>query len=356
MTTDKNGPPRPRLLTRWIGLPDLWGYAAAVRQHLRERGWRAADVAALGALREAYRVGSAHTVIAAAGVLGELVADLARGDFRKDGRTAMEALCAAVGGDLLAVRRALDERAAALYREAVDWRIADGVLADVEVAELKACAEELGLDEPTAASLYGASVNVLFNSTVEGMLEDGQLSPEEDERLTAMLSGLKVNALFEDETIRILDDARRGWAINNAPLPEIPAPVHLQRGEKAYAVVRAEAWEERSRVSRVSYAGPALNLRVVQGVYLRAGTYAVGGQREAYEHLIGQGDLIVTSKRLIFVGPNKSISPRLDSILQIDPYIDGVRITRATGKPVLYRFETREPWFGAILSRARQDF
>lgn len=356
MTTEKDSPLRPRLLTRLIGLPDPQGYAAAMRQHLWKRGWRAADAAALRALRDTYRVGSAHAKTAAARVLGELVADLARGDFRKGGRAELQTLCEALSGDILAARRALDDRAAALYREAVDWRIADGVLADVEVAELKACAEDLGLDEPTAASLYGASVNVLFNSTVAGMLEDGQLSPEEDARLTSMLSGLKVNALFEHETIMILDDARRGWAINNAPLPEIPAPVHLQRGEKAYAVVRAEAWEERSRVSRVSYAGPALNLRVVQGVYLRAGTYAVGGQREAYEYLIGQGDLIVTNKRLIFVGANKSISPRLDSILQIDPYIDGVRVTRATGKPVLYRFETREPWFGAILSRARQDF
>ena len=76
---------------------------------------------------------------------------------------------------------------------------------------------------------------------------------------------------------------------------------------------------------------------------------------QTYEKQTGEGTLIITNKRLLFVSSGTSSSPKLNSILTVEPYIDAVIVTRGAGKPTTYRFANNDKWFAAMLSRAIVD-
>jgi hypothetical protein len=69
---------------------------------------------------------------------------------------------------------------------------------------------------------------------------------------------------------------------------------------------------------------------------------------------ISAGELIITNKRVIFRGDAKSFSFKLDKLLEINFYSDGVRLTDDKGKPRMLQFATaaNTDVIGAILSHA----
>lgn len=347
--------PEPGLLTRWFGLADMKTFAGVIRDAIDRDGPDGVDDADARALIDRYRVRPGGAGRALAAVARERAASLGAADFAdgaRDGWARLAARLSAAGDTVAGV---LHDRAREIYGLAVDQAVADEALGDEEAAALERLRGVLGLDAEEGAMVFGERVNILFNSRMREALEDGMLSPDEDARLQAMCASLTVASMFEGETARILEDARTAWAISHGPLPQVAAPVSLQRGEVAHAIVEASAHEERTRTTSIRYGGPAVRVKIMKGVYYKAGGYSVGRSTEAYEHDLGEGELIVTSKRLIFIGGNRAYSPRLDSILRIEPYVDAVRVTRGAGKPMLFRFARKDPWFGAILQRARDE-
>jgi len=276
-------------------------------------------------------------------------------DFTAGARSDVSALAALLQrgrGDALGD---LDTRATQIFEQEVRTAAIDEKIAPDEAADLTRKAEALGLADDIVVSAYSAVVLEVVNNRIATLLADDMLSPEEDAELADFLVNLNVRTTLGEDVIAMLNEARRAWAVSFGPLPVVPSPVLLQRNEVAHAHARATALEERTRTTRVGYAGPALRVKIMPGVYYRAGIANVARQTEAYQHSLGVGDLVVTNKRLIFAGDTRSMSPRLDSIIGIDPYRDGVGVQRATGKPITYMFDEPDPWFGAILQRARAE-
>ena len=190
---------------------------------------------------------------------------------------------------------------------------------------------------------------------VERAIATDSLSPDADAQLSKSFSDLGVKPDITGDLLVRLNHARTHWKIANAPLPIIQAPLSLQRGEVAYGAVSANAFQNATRTKSVSYGGPALRVRIAKGLYYRTGHYQVHRHTESYEKQLGHGALVITNKRLIFVGATGSTTARLDSILHIEPFTNAVAIIRGTGKPTTYRFDTPDQWFCAILARAIHD-
>lgn len=239
------------------------------------------------------------------------------------------------GGSVAAQRPPTPED---IYRQAVATRLTDKVIDDLELEALKTLQNELGLTDEQAINVYKAEAHDIIQTRILEALADGSLDPDEDAEIACFGPSLRLGLTFDEGTVAALEKARRTWAILNSPLPAVPSPLGLQRGEVAYLAIEAEALEERSRTRAVSYAGPTMSIPIAGGLRFRMGHMAFAPHVTQYMHSFGIGTMVVTDRRLIFASPQRSHTAKLENILDIESFTDGVRVTRTTGKPHLFRY------------------
>jgi hypothetical protein len=109
-------------------------------------------------------------------------------------------------------------------------------------------------------------------------------------------------------------------ALLAAPLTEIQtSKAILKAGEKAYGAVMA-SWQEERTVG-FSAGTKGVSVRVAKGVTLRSS----GTRGHAVKEVVGvsTGELVITNKRVIFSGDQKSFAIPLTSLLGTTHYSDG---------------------------------
>jgi len=169
-------------------------------------------------------------------------------------------------------------------------------------------------------------------------LEDGLLSPDEEARIERIRERYG-NIRLEGAIVGQLEAARAQFRAWSLPLEPVQVPLMLKNGEWCAHAVKAVAYEERQRAVRTNYAGPTARVRIMKGVYYRAGSIQTQRVTEAYQHSFGEGVLGATNKRLLWVSPQKSLSVPLDKVVMFEPFTDGIKIIKDTGKPLLFVFE-----------------
>jgi len=92
----------------------------------------------------------------------------------------------------------------------------------------------------------------------------------------------------------------------------------------------------------------------MKGVSYRVGSHRGHIVTDKAVMPVSEGDLVITNKRVIFRGDAKSFSSKLDKLLEINCYADGVRLTDDKGKPRVIRFaaDGNADIVGAVLSYA----
>lgn len=193
----------------------------------------------------------------------------------------------------------------------------------------------LGCPPDRAKLLLDEAVSAHFSQLVSEILEDGQVNPTEDTRLNQFIAMIGQSVLSPN-TQKAIDEGRKLHDAFHKPLEAVDAPILLRRGEFCVYVVTAEALEDRSRTVRVSYHGPTVRIPIMKGVSYRLGSFQPSRQLKEYQHSFGTGALCVTNQRLLWVSPKKSISVSLANIVRFDPFSDGLKIFKASGKPLLF--------------------
>jgi hypothetical protein len=104
-------------------------------------------------------------------------------------------------------------------------------------------------------------------------------------------------------------------------LPTINTHILLKSGESAYLQDNVKLFETR-KVTKSDRGGGAI--RVMKGVYI-GGT---SGTSRSHDELreIDTGQLILTNKRLIFDGGLNTRDIKLDKIISVSEYIDGIEV------------------------------
>lgn len=228
-----------------------------------------------------------------------------------------------------------------IYRQAVATRVADRTLSDAERNEFKSLQTELGLSDSDASKAYAEETRSIVEGYLQEALADGLLSPEEDASLIDLGKSLKVGLNFNDEiTNKLLDQSRRAWTVLNKPLMPVDSPFRLKSDEKAFLVVFAEALEERSRTSAVSYAGPTVSIPVWEGIRFKMGRMAFLPEQTRFMHSFGKGALVVTGARILFSSNEKTFNLKLEKTLRLETFSDGLKVTANSGKPKVFRYET----------------
>ena len=120
-----------------------------------------------------------------------------------------------------------------------------------------------------------------------------------------------------------------------------PGGVILQKDEQAIWKASGSLLEERVVDRKYEGRSAGVSIHVVKGV-----TFRTGSQRGHLVSVKGvipvsQGHFLVTSRRAIFSGTTKSVTAKLEKIVDIEPYSDGVRFSVEGRKdPVFVKFDT----------------
>ena len=145
------------------------------------------------------------------------------------------------------------------------------------------------------------------------------------------------------------------WLIENGELPVKQVNINLQKSEVCYYYTNADWLENRTVTQKINYGGVGYRVKIMKGVYYRAGSVKV--QRITSDQLLqlDSGSLYITNKRIIFVGLKKNTNIQLSKVLFVTPYSDGVRIAKDSGKSPILRVSSNADILAMTLGRVIND-
>jgi hypothetical protein len=231
----------------------------------------------------------------------------------------------------------------------------DGKLSDSEVTELQTRLKELEL---TDEDIRRVRVQA-YNAALHAAKQEGGISSEEEAELEKLQKFLRIPDADIEISKKELLRLRLLTEIQNGNLPTVfVSNLVLQKAERIYWSEQGSLFEERVVRRRYEGGSHGVSFRIAKGVSYRVGAHR--GQLVTDKAIIpvSAGDFIVTSKRVIFRGDTKSFNYKLDKLLDIHFYSDGVRVTDDKGKVRLVQFAeaANGDLVGAVLSQAINNY
>jgi tellurite resistance protein len=238
------------------------------------------------------------------------------------------------------------------FKQALLQAVSDGKLTKEEIAELEQKKEELGLSDEDIKEMKAE----IFTAAFVAAKSDEQVTASEEKELQDVqqylgLADSEIQATKKELTrLRLLNEIQQG----NLPLMTI-ANIVTVKGEKAYWAEPALLAEE--KVIRTRYEGRSqgVSFRIAKGVSYRVGGFRGHAVSETGVVPVSNGEFIITSKRIIFRGDGKSFATKLDKILDIQLFTNGIHLSENNrAKPRLIKFNElgNHHIIGAVLSHA----
>ena len=109
-------------------------------------------------------------------------------------------------------------------------------------------------------------------------------------------------------------------------------PIILKKNEKIELLLPNITLLEPRRVTTGGYGGPTV--RVAKGLYFRVGAFRAQSHEEIKE--VDRGLLVLTNKRLVFLGDKRTSSIDLRKIVAVEPYRDGISVASERRKHPQY--------------------
>jgi hypothetical protein len=191
-----------------------------------------------------------------------------------------------------------------------------------------------------------------WERSVEQFLEDGILDETEENRLVEYKNkfGLNQSELDRNGALTKTTKAAVLRDLMNGVLPERVSvdgsfPINFQKGEQiVWAFPASDYLEDKTKRQYVG-GSRGVSVRIMKGVYYRAGEFKGKSIERTERILIDRGMVVITNKHVYFAGPAKSLRVPYSKIVSFLPFSDGVGIIRdtATAKPQI--FITGDGWF-----------
>jgi hypothetical protein len=218
------------------------------------------------------------------------------------------------------------------YDRALSEVLADRKILEDEAQQLKHLSGALRLSADVTAALMKASVIPILTEEWKEIAGDKRISPIETERFEQLAKDLQTSFELDPEEKAQAALYTLYWQVENGQLPTFQVPIVLQKNETCHYYGGATWYEIRTKTDRVNYAGPTYRLRIAKGLYYRIGSMKVDPIRRDYLTQIGQGTIYFTNKRIIFDGSSENKTIRLSALIGFEPYSDGVKLEKATGR------------------------
>jgi hypothetical protein len=241
------------------------------------------------------------------------------------------------------------------FKQKLFSAIDDGVLTEQEVRELQ---RDYGSLDLTIDDISKMRVQAYLR-LLDRVAADGVVTADEEAELQKLESFLKIRASDIATPKARLHRLRLVSEIQMGNPPRVVAPnVILQKGEVPHWSENASLMEERVVARRYVGGSSGLSFRIAKGVSYRVG--ASRGQLISDKEIqaVSIGELVVTSQRVVFRGNAKSFAYRLDQLLEVNLFSDGIRLTGSNGKPRTVKFSSGEnvDIVGSVLSLSINRF
>lgn len=127
--------------------------------------------------------------------------------------------------------------------------------------------------------------------------------------------------------------------LKNCDLTEIAHETNkaiLHKNEYVFYEVNGgvQWYENRIHHTGSHYSGMGMSFKVAQGVYIHSGRGHSSGRSYTGKEVVHEGDIILTNKRILLVSPKDSAQINLSSIVNVQPYCDGIVVQKNRGKDV----------------------
>lgn len=239
-----------------------------------------------------------------------------------------------------------------VYQKSFEEIVADGRITDEERRFVEKLETDLKLPQKLTEKISSQVRTGYIQNYVTQAIKDQRLSPEEEQELQQIAKSLNVNLQMDSATQQQFEKLKLYWAIENEELEELSINIKLQKAEKCYFFANNVDWHElRSYRSGTHYSGYSMNIKIVKGFYLKTGSYTPKSVSSEHLTVIDTGTLYLTNKRIIFTGYKKNSNLRLEKILNITPYSDGVEISKETGRSPVLKIKGNADVFCMILDR-----
>jgi len=224
----------------------------------------------------------------------------------------------------------------ATLRKTLMDAVADGKLDPAEVEEVERLKREFGLLPEDVARLRAD----VYTAAVQHAKADRQLSAEEETELARIQHYLGVQDSEVGQSTLDLNRLRLLREVQAGSLPTISVPGFvLQKNELLHWAEAGALLEERAVRRRYEGGSRGVSFRIMKGVTYRVGAHRGNLVTETDVIPVSQGALVVTNKRVAFRGHKKGFVTRLDKVMDIQLFSDGVQVTDEKGTPRLVKFE-----------------
>lgn len=219
-------------------------------------------------------------------------------------------------------------------RRAVLEALEDGVLTDEEIAALDAKRRELGLPDDALTSLRATA----YAAALRAVTRDQRLSPDEVEELRRVTSHFGVTEQQQLASAEDLAHYRFLLEAEEGRLPEVSVSgLLLGDDEVAHWAEAAQAYEFQRTTKRVTSGGGS-SVRIAKGYSVRSSRSVAMTFEEDAMRPVGDGRLVVTSERIVFLSASYAFEAPRAAILEAGAFSGGVSVALKKAKrPVVFR-------------------
>lgn len=231
----------------------------------------------------------------------------------------------------------------------------DGKLDQNEIATLDQKTKDFGLSNEDIRHMRAQAYHAAFKI----VKEDGRITAEEASELQAIQ---KYFNLDDEEIIASKRELARLRLINEVQSGNLPtidvSNLVLQKGETPHWTEEANLLEERVVRRRYQGGSRGVNIRIVKGLSFRVGAHRGQVVSDTAMLPVSDGQLVLTNKRVIYRGTKKSFNFKLDKILDLEFFKDGIKITEGSGKHRMLKFSNPDnaDLVGAVLTQTINNF
>lgn len=202
----------------------------------------------------------------------------------------------------------------------------DNTISKDERKAMYQLAESLNLPAAAVDKINHTNAIQILKAAKENALSDSRLTAEEENELLELTDKL---GLTEDELLGPMPEQKRMtycklmWEVENGKLPEIASPIILQKKEICHYAIDVTRLETKTVTTGYAAGSKGVSIRIAKGVSYRVGAYRGHPIKEEVTFRY-PGDLVITSKRIVFVASEKGFSIPINKLDNIEAYQDGL--------------------------------
>lgn len=229
--------------------------------------------------------------------------------------------------------------------------VSDGMLTDDEILVIGNKYQQFGLNKE---DIKGLGANA-YENAAKVVMADGIVKDSDIEQLNRIQKLLMVSDIEVSEIKVAITRMRTLHQLQLGSLPNIkPTGLILQKYEIAHWEEPANLLED--KVVKRGYVGGSqgVSFRIVKGISYRVGRSKGQLVSETAIVPIASGKIVITDRRIVFSGDKKSLNIKLEDILNVEVYSDGLNITDGKGMPRIVQLvnKSNADLVGVVLSRA----